>query len=79
MIALSSFVLSLSVIVTVVATLAVPAVNPLAVPVQFVKTPEAGVPKAGVTNVGLVAKTKEPVPVSLLITPLSSSEVVAAK
>ena len=76
MIALSSFVLSLSVIVTVVAT---PAVKPLAVPVQFVKTPEAGVPKAGVTNVGLVAKTKEPEPVSSLITPLNCAEVVAEK
>jgi hypothetical protein len=33
-------------------------------PVRFVATPLAGVPKAGVTNVGDVAKTKEPVPVS---------------
>ena len=56
-----------------------PAVKPLAVPVQLVKTPEAGVPKAGVTNVGLVAKTKEPEPVSSLITPESSEEEVAAK
>ena len=42
--ALSSFVFSLSVIVTVVATVAVPAIKLEAVPVQFVKTPEAGVP-----------------------------------
>ena len=48
-------------------------------PVQLVKTPEAGVPKAGVTNVGLVAKTKDPEPVSSLITPASSEEEVAAK
>jgi hypothetical protein len=33
-------------------------------PVAFVKVPEAGVPSAGVTNVGLVANTKEPEPVS---------------
>jgi len=32
--------------------------------VQFVKTPLAGVPKAGVTNVGLVSKTILPVPVT---------------
>ena len=43
-----SDVLSLSVMVTVVA---MPAVNPDAVPVTLVMTPEAGVPKAGVTNV----------------------------
>jgi hypothetical protein len=35
-----------------------------AVPVRFVTTPDAGVPKAGVTKVGLVANTKAPVPVS---------------
>lgn len=33
-------------------------------PVVFVNVPEAGVPSAGVTNVGLVAKTKAPEPVS---------------
>lgn len=32
-------------------------------PVQFVSVPDAGVPKAGVTNVGLVARTTLPVPV----------------
>ena len=35
-----------------------------AVPVRFVTTPDAGVPKAGVTKVGEVANTKAPVPVS---------------
>jgi len=35
-----------------------------AVPVRLVTTPDAGVPKAGVINVGEVAKTSEPVPVS---------------
>ena len=35
-----------------------------AVPVRFVTTPDAGVPRAGVTKVGLVANTKAPVPVS---------------
>ncbi len=33
-------------------------------PVRFVATPEAGVPKAGVTNVGEVANTSAPDPVS---------------
>jgi hypothetical protein len=33
-------------------------------PVAFVSVPLDGVPRAGVTNVGLVANTKEPVPVS---------------
>jgi hypothetical protein len=41
-----------------------PAVRPEAVPVMFVPTKADGVPKAGVTKVGLVANTKEPVPVS---------------
>jgi len=41
-----------------------PAVRPEAVPVILVPTKADGVPKAGVTNVGDVAKTKEPVPVS---------------
>ena len=35
----------------------VPAVNPAAVPVRFVATPEVGVPNTGVTNVGEVART----------------------
>lgn len=33
-------------------------------PVQFVSTPDVGVPSKGVTSVGLVAKTRAPVPVS---------------
>lgn len=33
-------------------------------PVQFVRTPDVGVPNNGVTNVGDVANTAEPVPVS---------------
>ena len=41
-----------------------PAVKPAAVPVTFVITPDAGVPSAGVTSVGLVANTAAPVPVS---------------
>lgn len=36
-------------------------------PVQFVKVPEVGVPKKGVTNVGEVENTKAPVPVSSVI------------
>jgi len=50
---------------TLVAVAAFPPIfNAVAVPVTLVITPEAGVPKAGVTSVGLVANTKEPVPVS---------------
>jgi len=33
-------------------------------PVQLVNVPDVGVPRAGVTNVGLVANTRAPVPVS---------------
>lgn len=36
-------------------------------PVQLVSVPELGVPRAGVTKVGEVAKTTEPVPVSSVI------------
>lgn len=32
--------------------------------VQFVRTPLVGVPRSGVTNVGLVPNTKDPDPVS---------------
>ena len=41
-----------------------PAVKPEAVPVMLVPTSAEGVPSAGVTKVGLVAKTNAPVPVS---------------
>jgi hypothetical protein len=41
-----------------------PAVRPAAVPVMFVPTSAEGVPRAGVTSVGLVANTNAPVPVS---------------
>jgi len=41
-----------------------PAVKPDAVPVMFVPTSADGVPSAGVTNVGELAKTSAPVPVS---------------
>ena len=41
-----------------------PAIRPKAVPVMFVATMAVGVPKLGVTKVGLVANTNEPVPVS---------------
>ena len=44
--------------------LATPAVKPAAVPVAFVRTTADGVPRAGVTNVGDVAHTAEPVPVT---------------
>jgi hypothetical protein len=37
-------------------------------PVQFVNVPEEGVPRAGVTNVGLVERTLFPEPVELVTT-----------
>jgi hypothetical protein len=43
-------------------------------PVRLVATPEAGVPRAGVTSVGLVASTKLPLPVVL---PVASEGVTA--
>lgn len=46
----------------------VPAVNPAAVPVMFVPTSALGVPRAGVTRVGLVLITTFPVPVMALDT-----------
>lgn len=46
--------------------------------IQFVRVQEAGVPRAGVTRVGLLANTSDPEPVSSLITPFSSSDVVDA-
>lgn len=48
-------------------------------PVQLVKTPEAGVPSAGVTSVGLVANTKEPEPVSLVTAAAKLAEDGVAK
>ena len=46
----------------------VPLMLMLAVPVRFVTVPLDGVPKAGVTSVGLVAKTFEPEPVLVTLT-----------
>lgn len=45
--------------------------------VAFVNTPLAGVPSAGVTNTGDVAKTRAPLHVSSLMTPFNCAEVVA--
>jgi len=47
-------------------------------PVQLVRVPEDGVPKAGVTRVGEDANTKAPLPVSSDITPANSADEVAA-
>ena len=57
---------------------AFPAVRLAAVPDTLVITPEAGVPRAGVTKVGDVAKVNAPDPVSLDITPASCADVVDA-
>jgi len=63
-----------------VATLAAKPETPVEIgrPVQLVRVPEDGVPKAGVTRVGEVANTKAPLPVSSDITPSNSEDVVAA-
>jgi hypothetical protein len=50
-----------------------------AVPVRLVTTPDAGVPKAGVTNVGEVAKTREPVPVSSVMAAARFAELGVAR
>jgi hypothetical protein len=53
------------------------AVNAVAVPVMFVPTSADGVPKAGVTRVGLVDKTTLPVPVEIVtpVPPLATGSV----
>ncbi len=56
----------------------VPAVNPGAVPVIFVPIRTEGVPRFGVTKVGEVEKTSEPLPVSSEITPANCEDVVDA-
>ena len=46
--------------------------------VALIRLADCGVPKTGVTNVGDVANTNAPEPVSSEITPANSAEVVAA-
>src|ERR1700761_2316548 len=48
-------------------------------PVQLVRVPEAGVPRAGVTKVGEVAKTRLPEPVSSVTVVLRLAEVGVVK
>ena len=55
-----------SVMPVLTAFVAVPAVKLAAVPVMFVPTKALGVPRAGVTSVGLVARTTEPEPVDVV-------------
>jgi hypothetical protein len=43
-------------------------------PVQLVRVPEVGVPRRGVTNVGEVANTREPVPVSFVTAEIRLAE-----
>ena len=54
-----------------------PAVKPDAVPVMLVPTKVLGVPRFGVTNVGEVANTAKPVPVSSLNAPDKPAELVS--
>jgi hypothetical protein len=56
-----------------------PAVNPAAVPVIFVPTKVDGVPRFGVTKVGLVANTKAPEPVSFVTAALRFALVGVAR
>ena len=48
-------------------------------PVKFVATPLVGVPKRGVTSVGLVAKTNDPVPVSSVTADIKFAELGVAR
>ena len=48
-------------------------------PVAFVSVPEDGVPRAGVTKVGLVANTNAPVPVSSVIAEIKFDELGVAR
>lgn len=52
-----------------------PAVRPEAVPVMFVPTRVEGVPRLGVTRMGLLAKTFAPLPVSSVKAPAKSEDV----
>jgi hypothetical protein len=63
-----------------VATLAAKPETPVEIgrPVQLVRVPEPGVPNAGVMKVGVLLKTKRPLPVSSDMTPANSEEEVAA-
>lgn len=59
----------------------VPVTDPFRVPLVIVApliVVAVAAPSTGVTRVGLVANTRDPEPVSSLITPFNSSEVVAA-
>src|SRR5439155_14297785 len=47
-------------------------------PVQFVSTPDVGVPSSGAMSVGVSANTSAPEPVSSLMTPFNCKDVVAA-
>ena len=65
--------------VALVAVAAFPPIfNAAAVPVMFVPTNALGVPSAGVTNVGEVANTAKPVPVSSDKAPAKPAEFVKA-
>ena len=51
---------------------------PIGNPVALVSVPDVGVPRIGLTNVGVLANTNAPVPVSSEITPANWADVVAA-
>ena len=55
--------LTTTVVVAEIRPFVAPDVSPAAVPVRLVATPDAGVPNAGVTRAGLVARTTDPLPV----------------
>lgn len=60
--------LTSTVVVALFNALVIPDVRPVAVPVTFVITPDAGVPSAGVTSEGDVALTGAPEPVAVVHT-----------
>ncbi len=63
-------------VVAAAAVVALPEVKPAAVPVMFVPTKADGVPRAGVTSVGLVLRTVLPVPVEVVtpVPPLTTAK-----
>ncbi len=70
--------LTFTVVVALARASVIPEVSPAAVPVTCVMTPDAGVPKAGATNVGPLEKTTFVVPVvPLTVVPWMAATVEA--
>ena len=75
--ALVAFVADVADVADVAVAALPPMLRPAAVPVMFVPTKAVGVPRAGVTSVGLVLKTVLPVPVEVAtpVPPLATGRI----